>query len=183
MAFQESLLPLGCERSMRRSPRERQPHREQRGLGLHPGQHHPQIVEIDLGLSTRPIRLRDKPHLQRPIRLRSDQRATLTDVITHRRIRQTRRIMLIDQPRQNPSRRVALLLRRVQIRTQHLVNHRLERLQPRRHPRRVPTRRRHRRFQRLAHRPPMHPMPVRQRTDRQPLDPMIPANRRELLHL
>lgn len=41
----------------------------------------------------------------------------------------------------------------------------------------------HRRFQRLTHRTPMHPVLVGQRPDRQPLDPMIPADRRELFHL
>lgn len=139
-------------------------------------------MEIDLGLRSRPIRLGHKPRVQRSARLGSDLRATPTDVIAHRRVRQARRIMLVDQPRQNPSRGVALLLRGIQIRTQHLVNRRLERRQPRRHPVRSLTRRRHRRFQRLAHRPPMDPMLLGQRPDRQTLDPMIPPDRRELLH-
>ena len=104
-------------------------------------------------------------------------------MITHRGIRQARRAVLIDQPGQNPSRCVSLLLRGVQIRTQHVVNRGLERLQPRRHPQRRLPRRRHRRLQRLAHRTAMHTMLVCQRPDRQPLDPMIPADRRELLHL
>lgn len=91
--------------------------------------------------------------------------------------------MLIDEPGQNPSRRVSLLLRGVQIRTQHVIDCGPKRLQPRCHPQRRLPRRRHRRLQRLAHRTPVHTMLVCQRADRQPLDPMIPTDRRELLHL
>ena len=40
-----------------------------------------------------------------------------------------------------------------------------------------------RRLQRLTHRAPVHTMPVGQRPNRQPLNPMIAADRRELLHL
>ena len=54
-----------------------------------------------------------EPHLQRPARLGSDLGATLADMITHRRIRQARCVVLVDQARQNPSRRVPLLLRGV----------------------------------------------------------------------
>lgn len=168
---------------MGRPPRERQPHCEQRGLGLHPGQHHPQIMEVDLGFSAGPIRLRHEPRLQRPARFRGDLRAPLADMITHRRIRQPGRIVFIDQTRQNPSGGVTLLLRGVQIRAQHLINSGLERLKPRCHPRRNFACRRHRRGQRLTHRAPVHPMLIGQRPDRQPLKPMIPADRRELLHL
>ena len=96
VALQESLLPLGRERPMRRTPRKRQPHGEQRGLGLHPGQHHPQVVKVDLGLGRRRVSLGYETHLQRLTCLRGDLWTTFTNMITHRGIRQSRRTVLID---------------------------------------------------------------------------------------
>ena len=126
--------------------------------------------------------LRHISQLQRPARLGEDLRAALADMITHRRIRQSLRAMLIDQPRQNPSRCMALLFGRIQITAQHGVDRRLERLQPWRYPLRSLPRRRDRRLQRLTHRAPMHTVLVGQRPNRQPVDPVIASNRRELLH-
>ena len=59
--------------------------------------------------------LRHEPQLQRPARLGEDLRATLADIVAHRRIRQARRAVLIDQPGQDPPRGMPLLLRRIQI--------------------------------------------------------------------
>jgi hypothetical protein len=169
-------------RSMRRTRRIRQPHGEQRRFRLHPAQHHPQIVKVDLGLGGRRMGLRHVSQLQRPARIGQDLRATLADIITHRRIRQPHRVMLIHQPRQNPSRRVPLLARRIQVTAQHGIDRRLERRQPRRHPHSNLPRRRHGRLQRLAHRAPMHTVLIGQRPNRQSIDPVITPNRRELLH-
>jgi hypothetical protein len=93
------------------------------------------------------------------------------DMIAQRRIRQTHRAMLVDQPSQNPSRSVPLLLGRIQVTAQHLVDRRLERLQPRRAPVLGLARLRNRLLQRLAHCAPMHMMLTRQRPDRQPIHP------------
>ncbi len=123
-----------------------------------PSKNHPQVVEVDFALSGRLVGLRDIPQLQRPARFSQNLRAPLAQMITHRRVRQRLRAMLIDQPGQDPPRGVALLLRGVQIAAQHLISRRLERLQPRRCPRRRLARRRHRRLERLAHRAPMHPV-------------------------
>ena len=98
---------------MRRARRIRQPHGEQRRFRLHPTQHHPQVVKVHLRLGGRRMSLRHEPQLQRLARLGQDLRAAFTDMVTHRRIRQTHSVVLIDQPRQNPSRRVPLLLRRL----------------------------------------------------------------------
>lgn len=182
VAFQKRLLPGGDRGPVCCPPRVGQPHREQRGLGLDPGQDHPQVVEVDLGLRAGLIGLRHIPQLQGPARISQDLRAAFADMITHRRIRQPLCAMLIDQPGQHSPRSVALLLRCIQIAEQHGVDRRLERLQPRRHPRGGLTLRRHRRGQRLAHRAPMHPVLVSQPPNREPLDPMITPNRLELLH-
>ena len=114
MAFQESLLTLSQKHAVRRSPRMRQPHGEQRSLGLHPAQDHPQIMKIGLTLGRRRMGLRHEPHFQRFARLGQNLRTAFADIVTHRGIRQTGRAMLVDQPRQNPSRRVPLLLRGIQ---------------------------------------------------------------------
>ena len=95
---------------MRCPPGVGQPYREQRGLGLDPGQDHPQVVEVDLCLGAGLIGLRHEPRLQRAARLGQHLRAALADVITHRRIRQPRRPVLIDQSGQQPPRGMTLLL-------------------------------------------------------------------------
>jgi hypothetical protein len=59
--------------------------------------------------------LRHEAQLQRFTRLSQHLRAALADMIAHRRIRQTHRAMLVDQPSQNPSRSVPLLLGRIQV--------------------------------------------------------------------
>ena len=166
VALQERLLASGDRGPVRRPRRIGQPHREQRGLGLHPGQNHPQIVEVDLGLSAGFMGLGHIPQLQRPARLSEDLRAALADMITHRRIRQPLCAMLIDQAGQDPPRSMTLLLRRIQITAQHGIDRRLERLQPRRYPRSGLAGRRHRRGQRLTHRAPMHPVLVGQPPNR-----------------
>jgi hypothetical protein len=182
VALQERLLPLRQRGPVRGPPRIRQPHREQGGLRLHPAQEHPQIVEIHLALGPRLIRLRHAPRLQRPPRPGEDLRAAPGHIVPHRRIRDRCDPVLVHQPRQDPPGGMPLLLRRVQILPQHRVDQRLHRIQRRRreHPR-LP-RRRHRARQRLPHRPPVHPVPVCQLPDRQPLPAMITPDRLEQLH-
>ena len=178
--FQERLLTLGQKR--RCAARGRQPHGEQRGFRLDPAQHHPQVMKIHLRLGRRRMDPRHEPQAQRPARLGQDLRAALADMIPHRRIRQAHRAVLVDQPGPDAPRGMVLLLGRVQIRLQRGVDRRLERLQPRRHPLRGLPRRRDLRLQRLAHRAPVHTVFVGQRPNRQPVDSMITANRRKLLH-
>ena len=134
-------------------------------------------------LGRRRMGLRHAPHLQRPARLGEDLRAALADMITHRRIRQARRAVLVDQPRQNPSRGVPLLLRRIQIRLRSIAS-----IAALNGSSRGATRcgvlrgggtadsNAWRTVRRCT------PMLVRQRPNRQPLHPMITANRRKLLH-
>jgi hypothetical protein len=85
-------------------------------------------MEVHLGLGRRQVRLRHKALLQRPTASAAICGRRFADVITHRRIRQIRRTVLVHQPRQNPSRGVTLLLRRLQIAAQHRVDRRLKRL-------------------------------------------------------
>jgi len=182
VAFQERLLPLRQRRAVRRAAGERQPHREQRGLGLDPAHDHPQIVEVDLGLRRRRMGLRHEALLQRLAGLRGNLGATFAHMVTHRRVRQIPRAVLVDQASKYPPRGVPLLLRGVQIAAQHLVDEAFERLQPRRAPLRRPPRRRDRTRQRLPHRAPMHVMPVGQLADRALLDPRVASDRGEQLH-
>lgn len=100
---------------------------------VYTSQNHPQVVEVDLdpGLGRRRMGLRHVAGLQRPTRLGCDLRAAFGHVITHRRIRQLARAVLVHQPRQHPARRVTLLLQGVQIGAKHVIDRRQERLQPR----------------------------------------------------
>jgi hypothetical protein len=182
VAFQKRLLSLGQRRAVRGPAREREPHREQRGLGLDATQDHPQVVEVHLGLGRRQMRLRHAALLQRPARLGGNLRAALGDVVPHPRVRQILRAVLVHQPGQNPPSRMTLLLRRVQITAQHLVDRRLERLQPRRGPHRYLAWQRDRTRQRLPHRAPVHPVLGRKLPNRQPVDPRIASDRGEQLH-
>src|SRR6476660_2680268 len=139
-------------------------------------------MKVHLRLGRRRMGLRHVSQLKGPARLGEDLRAALADMVTHRRIRQAHRVVLIDQPGQDPPRRMALLLGRIQVTAQHGVDRGLERLQPRRDPLRGLARRRNRRFQRLTHGAPVHTVLVGQPPNRQPVDPMTAANRRKLLH-
>ena len=181
VALQERLLPEGCRGPVHRLARGRHPQREQRSLGLHPAQDHPQVGEVDLGLRARFMGLRHERLRRRPAGLGPDLRPPLRHVVAHRRVRHLR-VVLIDQPGQHPTGGVPLLPRRVQILGQHRVDRRLERLQLRRHPHRRLPRRRDRAAQRLPHRAPVHVMLVRQLADRQPLDPGVMPDRSEQLH-
>lgn len=64
--------------------------------------------------------------------------------------------MFLDQPVEDPGDRVPLLARRVQVRPQDLVDHRLVAVQPGRPRRQLLARLRPGRVQRLPHRPPRH---------------------------
>jgi hypothetical protein len=139
-------------------------------------------MKVDLRLGRRRMCLRHISQLQRPAQLSEDLRAALADMITHRRIRQSHRAMFIDQPRQKAPGCMALLFGRIQITAQHAVDRRLERLQPWRDPLRGLPRLRDRRLQRLTHGAPVHTVFVGQRPNRQPVDPVVAANRRKLLH-
>ncbi len=178
----ERLLPLRGEHPVHRPARRRQPQREQEAVGQYSVELHPQISEVDLSLRARRMRLRHERLLDRPARLRRDLGPASRDVVAHRRVRQPREPVLVDQPRQHPPRRVTLLARRVEILAQHRVDQRLRRIKLRRPPHRRLPRRRHRRLQRLPHRPPTHMMTACQLPDRQPLTLMIPANPLEQLH-
>ena len=111
-----------------------------------------------------------------------DLRATLRDVVTHRRIRQVAHVVFIDQPGQHPPGGVALLARCGQVDGEHRVDQRLGRVQLRRRTHRGLPFRRDRVLQCLPHRAPMHPVAVGQRPDRETIAPMITTYRLEQLH-
>ncbi len=183
VSFQERLLTLRQRRPVRCPAGVRQPHREQRRLGLDAAQDHPQVMEVHLGLGRRRMSLRHAAGLQRPARLSGDLRAAPGDVVAHRRVRQIGRAVLVHQPGQHPPRGMPLLFRRIQVRAQHAVDQVLKRRQPRRVAHRRLARRRNRARQRLPHRPPVHVIPVRQLPDRAAIHPRITPDRREQLHL
>ena len=91
--------------------------------------------------------------------------------------------MLSHQPAEDPLHRVHLLARRIQVRPQHLIDNRLERIQAGLAGRQLLTRLRPRRRQRLTNHPAVHVVLPRQSAHRQALRPGIPADRREQLDL
>jgi hypothetical protein len=149
---------------------------------IHPAQDDPQVGEVDLGVRAGLVGLRDEHFLQRPARRRPDLRAAHPHVVPHRGVGDLGLAVLVDQPGMHPPGGVALLARRVEVRAQHLVDQRLGRVQPRCGPYRGLARRRRRAGQRLAHRAPVHPIPVGQPPDRE-LASVIAADRLEQLHL
>ena len=183
VAFQEGLLPAGRRHQVHRLAGIRHPEREQVALDQHPGQPHPQLPEIDLSLQARRVMLRDE-HLRRAAALLdADLRPAPGHVIADRPIRHVPRPMLIQQPGVDPRRRVPLLARRVQVRPQPPVDHRLERLQPGRPPLGRLARVRLGLHQRFPHQPPVHPVLARQRPHRQAPVPRITPDQLEQLDL
>ena len=117
-------------------------------------------------------RLRREPELATP----------LADVIAHRRPGDHDTVLLREAI-SDPLRRVPLLTRRRLIGDQDLIDPLPPRAQRRRGPTHRPLAlRRNRRPQRLADRPPMHPVPARQRVRRQPVELAIPPDLLEQLH-
>ena len=144
-----------------------EPEHEKCCLRLHPAQHHPQVGEVDLAFRTRRVVLRHEPLRRVPPGLGPHLRPPPGDVVAHRRVRPPVSAVLIDQPSQHPTRGVTLLPRRLQVRAEHRLDRRLEILQhPRRTDQDLPLGRL-RRLHRLAHRSPVHPVLLRQLTDRQ----------------
>ena len=113
VGLQERFLALRQRRPVDSPARVRQPHREQRRLDLDPGQDHPQVMEVHLGLRRRRVGLRHETRLQKLPRLDSDLRTAFRHVVTHRRVRQIRRPVFIYQPGQHPPGGIAAIARHV----------------------------------------------------------------------
>jgi hypothetical protein len=163
-------------------PGERQPvgkHLAGRLPAVQPDRHRP---EIDLGLRPRLFQLRHEPIQapRPPLPLGLDLRAAAGHVLRHVRVRHVR-VVLVAQPHPGPPGGMPLLARRVQVLRQHRVDQRRHRVPRGRRPLRHLPRGRHRRRQRLPHRPPVHPVLPGDRPDPHPL-PVILPDRSEQSH-
>ena len=178
VAFQERFLRLGGERDMKRPARARQPQHEQPQLHQRPGDHRVELAEIHLGLRARQVRLRHRN--RNAVQAQLDPAAG--HIARHRHLRH-RGTVLGDQPLPDPPCGMPLLARHVLVGQQPPVNHRCAGVDRGPGPRRIGLpRRRHRRSQRLAHRPPVHMMPVRQLPDRGPFGPAVFPDLLEQFH-
>jgi len=159
-----------------------QPVGEHEAADLLTGQREPHVAEVDLGLLARRVGLRHERLLGQPARLGLDLRAPAGDVVPHAGVRHVVDRMLIDEPGEDPPGGVLLLAVRGQVLAQYRVDQRLRRvrLQRSEHPRLAGRRGRGR--QRLPHRAAVHPVPLRQRPDRQLLQAGVAADRLEQLH-
>ena len=106
---QERLLGLGGERPMEGPARVAQPQREQPQLDRDPGDHRPELAEVDLGFDTGRVGL---GHHGR--RRRGDLGPEAPDVLAHGRLGDVR-FVLHHEASEDPPGRVALLLRHRQV--------------------------------------------------------------------
>jgi hypothetical protein len=178
VALQERLLSLGSERDVKCFARVRQSHHEHPALHHQPGDRRVELTEVNLGLSTGLMGLRDRhllvvePQFDPPTR----------DVTRHRHLR-AGGMMFGDQTLPDPPGGMTLLARSLLIGDQPSVDHRRPLVDRRPRPRRVGLARRgHRVLQSLAHRPTMGAMPIRQLTDRQALQSPVPPDLLEQFH-
>ena len=176
--LQERLLGLDQRRLAERRARERRAHHEQMHRRRDARQLDHRLAPVDLGLHARRVDLRHEHLADRPAQLALAR----PHVLAHRHLGDIGAV-LIDQPPPDPLGGVTLLARRVAIGLKPLIDHRPIRAQLRRRPaHRRALHRRQRRLQRLAHRPPMNTVPLRQRPDREPLAITVTADLLELLH-
>jgi len=137
-----------------------------------------ELAEVHLSLGARQVRLRHRDlHL-----LQAKLGAAAGHIPRHRHLRH-RGTMLGHQPLPDPPRGMPLLTRHLPVRQQPPVDHLPVRINRRLWPPRVrPARRRHRRLQRLPHRPPVHVMTIGQFPDRGSVDPAVLPDLLEQLH-
>jgi hypothetical protein len=178
VTLQERFLGLSGERDVKRFARVRQSHHEHPALHDQSGDHGVELAEVDLGLGTGQMRLRNR-HLmgQQP-----ELHPTTRDVTRHRHLREGR-LVLGNQPLPDPPCGMALLAWGVLVGDEPGVNHRHPPVDRRAGPRRIHLpRRRDRVIERLAHRPTMHPMTIRQLTDRHVIEPSVSPDLLEQFH-
>ena len=181
--FQQRLLRAGGVDPVHAHPRERQPVGEQLALRRPAVQPHQGRPEVDLGLGPRLLQLRHEPFqgLRRALLPRLDLRPAPGNVPRDVLIRRVH-VMLIGQPGPDPPPGMPLLARRVQVLGQHRIDQRRHLIPHRRRPLGHLPRLRHRRRQRLVHRPPVHPVLPRDRPDPHP-GPAVLPDQREQSHL
>lgn len=127
VALEERLLAAGGEHFVDGLAGIRQPEGEQIAAGGHPRQHDVHVPEVNLRLGAGQMSLRDE-HVFRPdAGLVPDLLAPHRDIGADHLIRDLVRRMLIQQPLVNPLHVVLLFGRRVKVRLQHPVYHRLVR--------------------------------------------------------
>jgi hypothetical protein len=176
--LKERLLGLNQRRLAERRARERRTHQKQVNGREHIGEHDLRLAPVDLATHPGRVDLRHEHLPERP----AHRAPARTHIVTHRRLRHVGAV-LVDQPCPDPLRRVTLLARRLEIPRQPTVDQRPVPTQLRRRPtnrRTLPGRQR--RDQRLPDRPPMHPMTLGKRPDRQALTITVPPDLLEQLH-
>ena len=175
--FEERLLRLVEERSGKRRARVTEAQMKEMNLRAPAAQQHPCLAPVDLALHPRRVQLRHERLTDLP-----ERHTALAHVAADLALRDLR-AMLSDQALPHPPRRVTLLARRIAIGHQPRIDHAAVRTELRRRPlHRRALDRRHRRQQRLPHRPAMHPVALGQRPDRQPLAIAIAPDLLERFH-
>ena len=178
VALQERFLGLGGERDVKRFARVRQSHHEHPALHDQTGDRGVELAEVDLGLSAGQMRLRDR-HLAC---VQPELDPATGDVTRHRHLRE-RGPMLGDQTLPDPPGGMTLLARGILVGEEPGIDHRRPLVDRRARPRRIHLpRRRDRVIERLAHRPTVHAMTIRQLTDRHVIEPPVSPDLLEQFH-
>ena len=179
--LEEGFLAGGGEHPVDGLARIRQAEGEQVAGHQLTGESHGHVAKVDLRLHAGRMGLRDERLNGRLARLHRDLRLPVGDIAPDHRIRHVRAVLL-DQPVEDPRDRVPLLARRVQVRPQDPVDHRLVRIKRRRPRRQRLARLRPGRVQGLAHRPPGHVVLALQLPHGH-AGPVVPTDRRVQLDL
>jgi len=178
MPCEERFLGLVAVGDVERLPATREPHHEHPYLHRDAGEEDLELAEVDLGLSTGRMLLADEDLSVHDPQLDPTQ----THVARHAHLGHDRAV-LGDQPLPDPPSSVSLLLRGLLVRDQPAIDDLPPRIDRRPRPRRIHLPRwRHRRGERLTHRAAVHPVSVRELTDRHLLVPPITADLLEQPH-
>lgn len=177
MPFQERFLAAGGEDAVHRLAGVGQAQAEQAQDHTLPSQAHGHVSEVDLGLLAGSVRLRHEHLGTADSGLGPDLAPAHRDVGADHSVGDAVRVMLIEQPVEDALGGVTLLARRVQVRPQHLIHQRLERIDPGRPRRELLPRLRPRGLQCLLHRGMTDPVLAHQGAFAQP-GMMVTADRR-----
>lgn len=129
VALEERLLPTGRRCPVDSLARVGHPQREQMTGHQVAAEPHRELAEVDLAFAARQVGLRHEHVRLATAVLDPDLPAPVRDVGPHGVVGDSGHVVLGDEPVEDPGRGVALLARCVQVGHQHLLDHRLERVE------------------------------------------------------
>lgn len=181
VALEERLLALGGVDPVHRLPGVTQPECEEEDLRLHPGHDDVELAEVDFCFCAWRVLLGDHD-FDPAASFEADLRAADADVVANRRVRHLNGVVFLDEADVDPAGGVPLLSRRLKVGAEHVVDGRLERIQPGRGTHRGLPRRWFRGREGPANGAASDLVLACERSDRHALDPGVPTDRSEQFH-